>query len=148
MKKLFLAALVVIGSFTAYAQQRISTPSHEEKLNNEYCSGMFRSSEGTILDVTADASVSSYFNILDWLDSRVAGLRVYKSRNGSRLPFIRGQQAAIYVDEILVTPGYLNALPSSEVAMVKVIKSPFMGSGTAGGAIAIYTIGPETEEEE
>ena len=150
MKKLFLTALVAICTMTAPAQNKLAgTKTPEEKLNEEYCTGLFKTTEGTILDVASNNSAAAYFNILDWLNGRVAGLRVYKTKNGVRIPVIRGQQTSIYVDEIQVSPGYLNSLASGDIAMIKVIKTPFMGGfNGSGGAIAIYTIGTEEEEEE
>ncbi len=147
MKKILLSAIVALSSFTVHAQNRVihaQTP--EEKLNDQYCTGLFKSAEGTILDLSNSSTSSSYFNILNWLDGRVAGLRIYTLRNGNSIPVIRGQQAAIYVDEIQVTPSYLNSLSASDIAMIKVIKSSFMGGfNGSGSAIAIYTLGADDE---
>jgi hypothetical protein len=147
MKKLFLAVFVGLCGIAASAQNKISVVSPEQKLNDEYCTGMFKTSEGTILDVASNNSAGAYFNILNWLEGRVAGLRVYTLRNGTRVPFIRDQQTSIYVDEFPVSASYLNSLPVSDIAMIKVIKTPFMGGfNGGGGAIAIYTIGAGDEE--
>lgn len=149
MKKFFLTAAVALGAIAVFAQTRISgakTP--EEKLNDEYTSGLFKTTDGTILDVASSGTAASYSNILNWLEGRVAGLRVV-TKGGVRIPIIRGQRASVYVDEVLVNPGYLNSLPSSEVAMIKVFKSPFLGNPTgSSGAIAIYTFSVEADEEE
>ena len=146
MKKFFLTVIVAFCSIAVLAQNKINRVSPEEKLNEEYCTGLFKSSEGTILDMLSKPGASTYFNILDWLDGRVSGLRIYKSRTGTSLPFIRGQQASVYVDEMPVNASYLSSLPVSEIAMIKIIKSPFLGGfNGGGGAIAIYTIGPEEE---
>src|SRR5215813_10439206 len=102
MKKLFVLLLLVTGSLLTFGQtysvQRKLTP--EEKLNEEYCSGLFKNADGTILDVADNQSAQSYLNILDWLDGRVAGLEVYTSWASVRVPFIRRSPAKIYVDEI------------------------------------------------
>jgi hypothetical protein len=133
MKKIFLAAFVVISSIITHAQTA------EEKLNNKYCTGLFKSTKGTIYDLE-NGGAGGYVNILDWLDGRVAGLRVRTLKNGTKMALIRGQQASIYVDESQVNANYLNSLPTSNIAMIKVFKSDFFG-GFNDKAIAIYTIG-------
>jgi hypothetical protein len=150
MKKLLVTSIITFCAIAVFAQTKISgarTP--EEKLNEAYTSGLFRSSEGTILDVASSGTATSYFNILNWLEGRVAGLRVVTTRGGVRVPIIRGQQASIYVNETHVSASYLNSLPSSEVAMIKVFKTPFLGNPTgSSGAVAIYTFQVEAEEED
>lgn len=75
----------------------------------------------------------------------MAGLQVYEYRN-LRIPFLRNMPAAIYVDEIRVDAGYLNALPVADIAMIKVMKTPYAGPWSGpGGAIAIYTKDGEEE---
>ena len=153
MKKLLLSAFVFAISIAAFSQKRIApTKTVEQRLNEEYCSGLFSTSDGTyfdMLDDNATISAKSYFNILDWLQGRVAGLRVYTLRNNDRLPIIRNSVAKIYVDEIPVAFDFLNSLPVTDIAMIKIIKGPSAGVfGAAGGVIAIYTIGTDDEEEE
>jgi hypothetical protein len=152
MKKIFLFAIAVALSFSSIAQSYKGSNRNqtvEEKLNEEYCTGMFKSTDGTILDVASNTSAFNYFNILDWLQGRVAGLQVHKSRTGLSIPVIRGNVAGVYVDEIPVSLSYLNAISSTDIAMIKVIRSPFYGGfNGGGGAIAIYTIKGEDEEEE
>ena len=151
MKSLLFTAIFAAISITGFTQTKLSGAlTREEKLNEEYCSGIFKSSEGTILDLQSNNNgAMGYLNILDWLDGRVSGLTVYKTRNGNRIALIRGQQTSIYVDETPVNAGFLNSLPVSDIAMIKVIKSPFFGGfNGGGGAIAIYTIGSEEEELE
>lgn len=118
----------------------------QEKLNEEYCSGLFKSAHGDILDVASDASARSYLNILDWMEGRVAGYQVYKNRYGASIPVIRGGVPGVYIDEVQVSPATLSAISLNDIAIVKVIKTPFYGGFNSGnGAIAIYT---KIEEEE
>ena len=45
--------------------------------------------------------------------------------------------------------GYLDMLPVTDIAMIKIIKGPFVGAWDgAGGAIVIYTIRGEGNEEQ
>ena len=149
MKKIFIIAALLTGPFVMAQTKRPGSQqqSHSDKLNELYCTGMFKTTDGTILDVASDHSAGGYLNILDWMQGRVAGLQVYSTRSGIRIPLIRGGVAAIFIDEISASAAALNALSISDIAMVKVIKTPFYGGFNAGnGAIAIYTI--EEEEDE
>ena len=142
MKNFIITALFTIVSITSFAQAKKRFPTREEELNNAYCSGLFSTIDGTYFDFISDentASASSYINILDWMQGRVAGLQIYNFR-GNRVPFIRNNPAAVFVDEMRVDAGFLDALSVNDIAMIKVIKTPFLGGwGGSGGAIAIYT---------
>jgi len=145
MKKIALLVFASVLSFTVFAQRYpgnmgIST---QEKLNNEYCSGLFKTHEGTIIDLANDnETAKSYLNVLEWLQGRVAGLDIYYTRSGTPIPFIRNTRASIFVDEIPVDAGYINNLPVADIAMIKIIKQPFIGtvSNGGGGVVAIYTL--------
>ena len=152
MKKLFLIIIVVALSIPTIGQKRISpVKTKGELLNEEYCSGLFNTPHADYFDLLDDrvnSSAIAYLNVLDWLQGRVAGLQIYTTKNNLHIPFIRNQRAAVYVDEIRMDYDYLNMLPVTDIAMIKVIKGPFIGGwGGAGGAIAIYTIRGEEEDE-
>ena len=151
MKKILLiTALFTIG-FSTVAQVNLSRSSKSSKeiLNEQYASGLFKNAEGTIIDVENE-HVQGYLNILDWLNGRVACLQIYLTRSGTRVPVIRGSAASILVDEMRMDPSYLNMLSVNDIAMIKVIKGPFVGAigNGGGGTIAIYTIRADDEEEE
>jgi TonB-dependent Receptor Plug Domain len=153
MKKLILSAIVFISAIAAFSQTRIAhLKTAEEKLNEEYCSGLFNTADGTYFDMLNDnaaLSAKGYLNILDWLHGRVAGLQVYTTRNNDRIPYIRNSRAGIYVDEIPVSADFLNSLSVNDIAMIKIIKGPFAGGfNSPGGVIAIYTVGTDDDEEE
>jgi hypothetical protein len=151
MKNILLIAFTIVLSLSVTAQSYKGSTRNktiEEKLNEAYCTGLFKSAEGTIFDMTVTNNTFGYLNILDWLEGRVAGLQVYKSRTGTSIPVIRGTVAGVYVDEMPVSLSYLNALSNADIAMIKVIKSPFTGGfNGAGGAIAIYTLKGEEEDD-
>jgi len=150
MKKIFLIALVAsIGlSATAQTYKGSGQKTIEEKLNDEYCTGLFKSADGKIFDMTDVDNAVSYLNILDWLEGRVAGLNIQQSRNGVSIPFIRGRVAGVYVDEMPVSLNFLASISNADIAMIKIIKTPFMGGfNGGGGAIAIYRLNAEEEEE-
>jgi hypothetical protein len=152
MKKLFISALVLISSLAVFSQKRVAhIKTAGEILNDQYCSGLFKTNEGTYFDMLNDnaaLSARGYLNILDWLQGRVAGLQVYTARNNDRIPYIRNSRAGIYVDEIYRDADFLNSLPVTDIAMIKIIKGPFAGGfNSPGGVIAIYTIGTDDEDE-
>jgi hypothetical protein len=148
MKNILITCLAALFSTAVFAQTQVRQQTQEETLNEKFCTGLFKSAHGTLIDMSKEQSAISYFNILDWLEGRVAGLQVFTTRSGTRVPVIRGQQPAIFIDEFQVNAGYLTSLPVSEIALIKVIKTPFAGGFNAsGGAIVIYTA-PEEEEEE
>jgi len=150
MKRILLIASLITTTISAMAQTRLSNPKNpKELLNDKYASSLFKSADGTIFDLENE-TVGAYFNILDWLNGRVAGLQIYLTRSGIRVPVIRGSAATIFVDEIRMDPSYLNFLSVNDIAMIKVIKGPFVGAigNGGGGTIAIYTIKADEEEEE
>ena len=148
MKKLLILLLAGLGTAVS-AQQSLNYKTPEEKLNEEYCTGLFKTTDGTVIDITSQSSVSAYLNILDWLNDRVAGLQVYTSRTGVTIPVMRGRIPNIFIDEFQVSASTVTALSIHDIAMVKVIKQPFLGGfNSDGGAIAIYTIAVDEEESD
>jgi hypothetical protein len=153
MKKLLLIITIINFSIPAFSQKRVAQiKTRDELLNEEYCSGLFNTPHADYFDLLDDrvnSSATAYLNVLDWLQGRVAGLQIYRANNNLRIPFIRNQRAAIFVNEIRIDYDYLNMLPITDIAMIKIIKGPFIGGwGGSGGAIAIYTIRGEGEDEE
>lgn len=151
MKNLILM-LFILPAITLPGQQRLpQPPSKAEILNEKYCSPMFASAHGEYFDMRDDpatVSANAYTNILEWLKGRVAGLQVYQTRMNVSIPYIRNQLATVYVDEIPVSFDYLNLLPVTDIAMIKVIKGPFIRNwGGSGGAIAIYTLHGDDEKD-
>src|SRR4030095_3677957 len=98
MRKILLIIItLIITTVGPMAQTRVSnSKSPKELLNDRYTSGLFKSAEGTVFDIENE-TVGAYLNILDWLEGRVAGLQVFVSRNGVRVPVIRGSVATIFV---------------------------------------------------
>jgi hypothetical protein len=150
MKKIFLITGLIIASLVGISQTQVSNKSRGEILNEQYTTGLFKTANGTIFDIENEISAQAFFNILDWLEGRVAGLQVFVARSGARVPVIRGSVASIFVDEMRMDPSFLNSLSTHDIAMIKVIKGPFAGAvgNGGGGTIAIYTYKGEDEEED
>jgi hypothetical protein len=145
MKRILVLVFGCIISLALFSQRynRSNYISPKEKLNEEYCSGLFKMYDGTIIDmVNENESADSYQNVLEWLPGRIAGLQIYYTRYGTPVPFIRNSRAAIFVDEMPVDADFLNNLPVTDIAMIKIIKGPFAGAvgNGPGGVIAIYTL--------
>ena len=117
-------------------QSKLKSP--KEQLNEQLSSGRFKTTNETVFDfVNENQTAFIYSNILEWLNGRVAGLS-----SGSGRASIRGSAATIFVDEMRVDPGYLDALPINEIVMIKVIKGSayaLQAGVVSGGIIAIYT---------
>lgn len=152
MKRVFIILMTFSFSVGLSAQvYKGSTKnfSIEEKLNELYCTGLFQSTDGVILDVASNSTARNYPNILDWLEGRVAGLQISRTGSGVTVPIIRGGIAGIFLDENPISLTALNALNTNDIAIIKVIKTPFYGGFNGGnGAIAIYTNFDTGDEEE
>ena len=149
MKKLLVSLLFTSIFIESKAQQQLARPrSKGEVLNEKYCSALFSTSHGEYFDLLDERnnSATSYLNILDWLQGRVAGLQVYTTKYQTRIPVIRNQQAAVYVNEMRVDFDYLNVLPIADIAMIKIIKGPSILPFSGGGVIAVYTTTGEEVE--
>lgn len=109
----------------------------KEELDKQLSTGMFSSMNSTIFDfVNEDQNTNGSINILDWLQGRAAGLTFQRNNSGINVPYIRGQQAKLYLDEIQTDPTMISTLPINNIAMVKILK----GAGLIGDAVAIYTM--------
>lgn len=118
-----------------------------QELNDKLSSGMFKSMNENVFDlVNENQDAMSAQNILQWLQGRVAGLQI-QMQNGNYVPVIRGSQVGLYLDEMPVDASAISSLPVTNIAMVKVIKGPFLGGigGGGGGAVAIYTRRGDTQ---
>ncbi|MGH1517962.1 hypothetical protein [Chryseobacterium sp. JK1] len=109
----------------------------KEELDKQLSTGMFSSMNSTVFDfVNEDQHATGSTNILDWLQGRAAGLTFQRNNSGVNVPYIRGQQAKLYLDEVLADASMIANLPVTNIAMVKIIKN----SGLLGDAVAIYTM--------
>jgi hypothetical protein len=147
MKRIFQAMIALLLSTSVLAQISGGSRVYDE-LNEKYTSGLFKTADGTIVDVMNEPAAAAYFNVLNFLQGRVAGLQIYTTRTGTAIPYIRGSRARIFIDEMQIDPGFLNSLPVADIAIIKVIKGPFAGSFGNGSAIAIYRIQPEEADED
>jgi hypothetical protein len=142
MKKFFLISIISLAAMAAAGQKYKGDKKQDEKelLNEKYGNSLFRSADGTIFDMENE-HVEGYYNILDWLEGRVAGLQVFITRTGIRIPVMRGAVASVYLDDMPINLAFVNMISTYDIGMIKVIKSPFYGAigNGGGGIIAVYT---------
>lgn len=115
--------------------------SKTEALDRRLSSPMFRSPGETVFDFINEEQDLGGSTILEWLGGRVAGVMP----DGTGGVTIRGQKPAVYIDEFLDDgePSRLVGIPSTEIAMVKVIRNSYL-IGTGGTpVIAVYTKRPD-----
>ncbi|MBC7848590.1 MAG: hypothetical protein H7Y31_02585 [Chitinophagaceae bacterium] len=128
-KEKMLATVVV----TAKKQSR------GEAFDEKFSTGLFQSLNERVLDLIDDKTVFGYTSILDYLNGRVAGLRI---TNVGPTPTATWRSAPVYfyLDEFLTDIEALKSFPPSQVAIIKAYPPPFFGNSFgAGAAIAIYS---------
>ena len=116
------------------------TKSPKQLLDEKYARGMFSGGDGYQFDLVNDPSSLGQLNIFNYLQGKVAGLQITTSTGTPGLSW-RGATPQLYLDEMPVDADFINSMPVSDVAYIKVFRPPFMGGtgGGTGGAIAIYT---------
>ena len=118
---------------------KAKTKSPVEALDEKYTSGLFSGGDGYQFDLLNDPSAVSSLNIFNYLQGKVAGLQVNTASNPPSLTW-RGGAPQLFLDEIPADPDMISSINVSDVAYIKVLRPPFMGSSNgANGAIAIYT---------
>jgi len=108
-------------------------------LDEKYTSGLFKGGDGYQFDLVNDPLASSYMNIFNFLQGKVAGLQINANTNPPSLSW-RGGSPIVFLDEMQTDLDMVSSIPVSDVAFVKVFRPPFVGGfGGSNGAIAIYT---------
>ncbi len=108
-----------------------------EKYNDKYSNGLFKAGNERLLDPSKDGI--GYQNIFQYLQGRVAGLRIDNFGFNARAIW-RNSPVYFYVDEMRVDANFVSSIPVSDIALVKAYPPPFFGNpGGGGGAIGIYT---------
>ena len=115
------------------------TKSPVQILDEKYTSGMFSGGDAYQFDLLDDPRAATSFNIFNYLQGQVAGLQVNTSTTPPTLTW-RGGTPELFLDESSADANVIGGIPVTDVAYIKVLRPPFMGSsGGANGAIAIYT---------
>jgi hypothetical protein len=109
-------------------------------IDEKYASGLFSGGDAYSFDLLSDRSAMGAFNVLTYLQGKVAGLQI--SGSGSQMSMSwRGGTPSLYLNEMVSNVEMVQAIPISDIAYIKVMRPPFFGAGGGGadGAIAIYT---------
>ena len=114
--------------------------SQKDIMDEEYTSGLFSGGDSKIFLPEDDPAFLSSQTVLEYLQSRVAGLQISISGTDATITW-RGSKTALFMNEMeQQDASVIQTIPMSEIAMVKIFSPPFfgaMGAG-AGGAIAVY----------
>jgi hypothetical protein len=110
----------------------------EKSLEERYARGLFGGGDGQSFDVLNDPVAMGSLNVFNYIQGRVAGLQVNASSNPPSLTW-RGGTPQLYLDEMPVDADMVRSIPMSDVAFIKVLRPPFMGTNGGSGGIAIYT---------
>lgn len=136
MKRFIIGIFLIVLSIHAGAQSK----SYQDKLNEQYTSGLFSSTNAYFFDPADDYSSNSYRNVFQYLTAKVPGLTIID--RGYNIPLVRYRNGnpAFFVDEMRVDIGTMASINMNDVALVKVFRPPFVGAiGGGNGAIAVYT---------
>jgi hypothetical protein len=114
--------------------------SKQEKMEEEYTSGLFRGQNDYTFIVEDDMAARGAMTVLQYLQGRVAGLQISGMGNNMSMNW-RGGVPSLFLNEMISDVSMVQNIPMTDVAMVKVFRPPFLGApgGGSGGAIAVYT---------
>jgi hypothetical protein len=111
-----------------------------EKFNENYSSNLFQTMNEKVIDLIDNPTAQSSFDILNYLQGRVAGLQISNLGTADVTVSWRNGPVIFYIDEMRVDIQVVSMVPISDIAIVKAFPPPFFGNiGSDGGAIAIYT---------
>ncbi len=110
-----------------------------QQFNEENVSALFRSMNERVISIMDEPSALGFFNVLAYLQGRVAGLQIMQAGFNGGAAIWRGQPVTFFLDEVRVSGQVIANIPMADIAIVKVYPPPFMGAPGGGGAIAVYT---------
>lgn len=120
------------------------TKSKMELMDEKYATGLFSGGNATNFDILNDPTAKAQYNVLTYLQGRVAGLQISGGNSGFSMGSQqsitwRGGKPALYVNEMQVDQQQLANISMQDVAYIKVFQPPFFGPfGGGSGAIAVY----------
>jgi hypothetical protein len=114
--------------------------SKQEKMEEEYTSGLFRGQNDYTFIVEDDPAGRGAMTVLQYLQGRVAGLQISGMGTNMSMSW-RGGVPSLFLNEMISDLSMVQNIPMTDIAMVKVFRPPFLGApgGGSGGAIAVYT---------
>jgi hypothetical protein len=114
-------------------------------LNQKYTTGVFRAPGKINLDNINLPANDKSLNVMDWIRNSITHVELQGNKFVSRKNFSLGTgqkwAVGVFIDEAPVDASQLRTLRVDEIALVKYYEAGFVGvgSGSPGGAIAVYT---------
>jgi len=109
-----------------------------ELFDEEYASGLFKFGFPQIFDGIEGTQLGNSMDIFNFLQGRVAGLRVNRDNMGNYSLKWREGNVDVYLDEFKIDNEMASYVNTNDIAMIKVFP-PMSGGPTGNGTIAIYT---------
>ena len=143
MKKILCVILILsVGLLSKSYSQTFYPNKYLQDLDEAYSSGMFRGWNANFLVPMDDPAAPAFLNVFQYMQGRVPGLMITGAGNSLRKPYVsyRSGTPVLFLDEMRVDSKLLASIPMSDIAFIKVFRTPFSGAAGAGnGAIAVYT---------
>lgn len=109
-----------------------------EIFNKNYSNGLFKDINERVINLLDDPTLNNAFTVLQIVRMKNAGINF----TGGMNPVVRwrGDLVSFYVDEMRLSAADVEAIPISNISIIKVYPPPFTGNiGMSGGAVAVYT---------
>jgi hypothetical protein len=111
----------------------------KEKMEEKYVSGLFSGDAASSFDLVNDPLASSYMDVFQYLQGKVAGLQITANGGNTSLSW-RGGTPVLYLNEMQTDVNMISSTPVSDIAYIKVFRpGESIVTGSGGGVIAIYT---------
>lgn len=122
-------------------------------VNEKYTSGVFRSMGKVNIDNINNPPNDRSMNAIDFIKNRIQQLEIQGGSfvNRKNISLVSGQKwlVGIFLDEYPANMGLLRVLRADDIALVKFYEAGFVGvgSGSPGGALAVYTKEKSNKDE-
>jgi len=122
-------------------------------VNEKYTTGVFKSPGKVEIDNINNPANDKSINVVDYVKNRIQQLELQGGRfvNRKNISLMSGQKWAvgIFLDEVPADINQLRVLRMDDVALVKFYEAGFVGvgSGSPGGALAVYTRDKSNRDE-
>ena len=122
-------------------------------VNEKYTTGVFRTPGKVEIDNINEPANDRSMNVVDYVKNRILQLELEGGRfvNRKNMSLMTGQKwtVGVFLDEAPVDINQLRVLRMDDIALVKFYEAGFVGagSGSPGGALAIYTRDKSTGNE-
>ena len=122
-------------------------------VNEKYTSGVFRSPGKVNIDNINDPANDKSLNVVDYIKNRIQQIAINGNRfvNRKNFSLISGQNwtVGVFLNESPADIALLRTIRVQDIALIKFYEAGFVGvgSGSPGGAVAVYTKEKLREDE-